>query len=86
MRNVFITLYKVISFLSSSGKETEAMNNVECPEALLGTYRYNITTDAGTFCSDVTTATINACDVAFERTHLIVDNSGCSAVNPFNAG
>jgi len=62
------------------------MNNVECPEALLGTYRYNITTDAGTFCSDVTTATINACDVAFERTHIIVDNSGCSSVNPFNTG
>ncbi|WAR31028.1 hypothetical protein MAR_033570 [Mya arenaria] len=50
----------------------DAVNAVECPDPLLGTFIYNITDSTGTYCGGVDTTTVNACDAATERTHVHV--------------
>ncbi|XP_052788570.1 uncharacterized protein LOC128223334 [Mya arenaria] len=68
-----------------TGNEMDAVNAVECPDPLLGTFIYNITDSTGTYCGGVDTTTVNACDAATERTHVHVDNTGCTSKIPFHS-
>ncbi|XP_052238103.1 uncharacterized protein LOC127849521 [Dreissena polymorpha] len=70
----FHTLLKI-------GNENAA--KVDCPDPLLGSFNYTYTEKKVTYCANVNTATINACDAATFRTHVIVDNTGCTAKKPF---
>ncbi|XP_052281585.1 uncharacterized protein LOC127879033 [Dreissena polymorpha] len=69
--------------LVRKGNETAAISAVNCPDPLLGSFQFTYTNKSGTYCGNVSTATINACEAATLRTHVLVNNSGCSNVRPF---
>ncbi|KAH3830774.1 hypothetical protein DPMN_104026 [Dreissena polymorpha] len=72
---------KFSSYALYLGNENAA--KVDCPDPLLGSFNYTYTEKKVTYCANVNTATINACDAATFRTHVIVDNTGCTAKKPF---